>query len=105
MDFLARLVAFVLLFLAGTAMSSAPSNASTTRHLRGPMWKEGDMLLTGPHLKWTSERGEIRVNGQPFHLKGIAWYGMETRDRCGPERIDSHGQTTSLTDSGALPIA
>lgn len=28
-------------------------------------------------LDWTSEGGEILVNGQPFHLKGTSWFGFE----------------------------
>ncbi len=29
-------------------------------------------------LDWTSEGGEILLNGQPFHLKGTSWFGLET---------------------------
>jgi len=29
-------------------------------------------------LDWTSEGGEILLNGQPFHLKGVSYFGFET---------------------------
>ena len=29
-------------------------------------------------LDWTSEGGEILVNGQPLHLKGTSYFGFET---------------------------
>ena len=31
-------------------------------------------------LEWTSEEGELRVGGFPFHLKGISWFGFETQE-------------------------
>jgi endoglucanase len=31
-----------------------------------------------PAAVWTSEGGNILLNGQVFHLKGISWFGMET---------------------------
>lgn len=30
---------------------------------------------------WESVDGEIRLNGRPFHLKGISWFGFETDTR------------------------
>ena len=30
---------------------------------------------------WESVDGEIRLNGQPFHIKGINWFGVETDTR------------------------
>ena len=29
-------------------------------------------------LDWTSEGGEILVNGQPLHVKGTSYFGFET---------------------------
>jgi len=31
-------------------------------------------------IKWTSEQGELRVNGFPFHLQGTNWRVYETFD-------------------------
>lgn len=31
---------------------------------------------------WESVHGEIRLNGHPFHVKGISWFGFETDTRC-----------------------
>lgn len=30
---------------------------------------------------WESVGGEVRLNGQPFHIKGISWFGFETGTR------------------------
>jgi hypothetical protein len=50
------------------------------RDLRGGSHRR-TIALDGSRLHWTSEEGELRVNGHPFHLKGIGWYGLETGDR------------------------
>ena len=58
--------------------------ATTSTRLRGamtttrppavaaPLQRDGLQCWTGP-LKWTSEQGEVRVNGEPFHIKGTNW--------------------------------
>jgi hypothetical protein len=33
---------------------------------------------SGPNLVWTSEQGQIKLNGKPFHLKGTNWFGFES---------------------------
>lgn len=30
---------------------------------------------------WESVDGEIRLNGRPFHIKGVNWFGVETDTR------------------------
>lgn len=30
---------------------------------------------------WESVDGEVRLNGRPFHIKGISWFGAETDTR------------------------
>lgn len=30
---------------------------------------------------WESVDGDIRLNGRPFHVKGISWFGCETDTR------------------------
>lgn len=32
----------------------------------------------GQQLHWTANNKELRVNGKPFHLKGLSWFGIET---------------------------
>ena len=39
---------------------------------------EGGVPVCAPAFAWTSEKGELRVNGMPFHLKGLNWFGFET---------------------------
>lgn len=63
--------------LAGLA-TAAPYNTPrlrTGRHLQGE--------ACVPSLKWTSEGGELLVNGQPFHLKGVRVVLVEWADCTG----------------------
>lgn len=50
--------------------------AGSTR-LRGnlapPTARGAQKCWTGP-LKWESVQGEVRVNNEPFHIKGTNWY-------------------------------
>lgn len=50
--------------------------AGSTR-LRGnlapPTVRDAHKCWTGP-LKWESVQGEVRVNNEPFHIKGTNWY-------------------------------
>lgn len=32
-------------------------------------------------LEWTSERNQVLVNGRPFRIKGLNWFGFETEVR------------------------
>jgi endoglucanase len=68
--------------------SSLSTYTSVSRNLRPTSQKRVRVggFLTDPcfaldvdsPLRWTSEEGELRVNGHPFHLKGINWFGFET---------------------------
>lgn len=53
------------------------TDAITTTTTTIPQLKDGTDLCVAT-LDWTSEGGEILVNGQPFHLKGTSWFGFET---------------------------
>jgi hypothetical protein len=45
-------------------------------HAHGP--HRGGVSCFPLPLDWSSERGQILVNGRPFHLKGANWFGFET---------------------------
>lgn len=38
---------------------------------------DGAINLGAEPLAWTANGKKIKVNGQPFHLKGISWFGFE----------------------------
>jgi hypothetical protein len=48
----------------------------------------------GAPLKWTSERNQVLVNGRPFRIKGLNWFGFET------EVSRRHGAQLLLDRSG-----
>jgi hypothetical protein len=39
--------------------------------------KEGPISLGSGDLTWTANGKKIKVNGRPFHLKGVSWFGFE----------------------------
>jgi hypothetical protein len=40
---------------------------------------DGPIDLGTGNLTWTGTHKEIRVNGQPYLLKGLSWFGLEVR--------------------------
>lgn len=40
--------------------------------------EEASFPLDGTPLEWTSERNQVLVNGRPFRIKGLNWFGFET---------------------------
>jgi len=71
---------------AVTSMSSAYRprrlRAAPSRQLQDPAASSSSPPdaadLCVAELDWTSEGGEILVNGQPLHLKGTSYFGFET---------------------------
>ena len=81
----------------GAAAAAAAAAAATPQ--QGPLvlapptlnrWIAFDDVYDDPtlffpgdaHPVWESVDGEVRLNGHPFHIKGISWFGIETDTRC-----------------------
>lgn len=60
------------------AMRSSSSSVNTHAHFhrRGAAAEEAIKLGSGD-LSWTADGKKIKVNGKPFHLKGVSWFGFE----------------------------
>lgn len=54
---------------AGAATATTVFNATALRHLRGLQQSAGNPCFALP-VDWSSERGQLQMNGRPFHLKG-----------------------------------
>ncbi len=97
---LLRLVTQGALALLPHAPSSTPAAASQPQHLRGvgpaaaakglgmsldthahyhhrDAAADGAIALGAGDLAWTADGKKIKVNGRPFHLKGLSWFGFE----------------------------
>jgi hypothetical protein len=74
---------FTFLELNGSTIATP---AMAPRHLRANVRSLTDdetpcfAFAADNPIKWTSEQGELRVNGFSFHLKGINWQVYETSD-------------------------
>lgn len=69
---MARLFSSVALLLAA-ALTGLASAVPYTPRLRTAQFTGRHLQeQCVPSLEWTSEGGEILVNGQPFHLKGTS---------------------------------
>ncbi|MBF0443680.1 MAG: hypothetical protein HQK54_17365, partial [Oligoflexales bacterium] len=52
-----------------TAYEQVPSERSTFF---------GDAAKISGQAEWTSENGDVLLNGKVFHIKGANWFGLET---------------------------
>lgn len=71
--------------LRGIAPAAAlHSNSVVNMHATAPFSRraaaaaDGESIkLGGGDLSWTADGKKIKVNGKPFHLKGVSWFGFE----------------------------
>lgn len=68
---MARLFFSASVLLAAAFTGLAAAVPYTPRLRTGQFTGRHMQELCVPELQWTSEGGEILVNGQPFHLKGV----------------------------------
>ena len=79
----------------------------------GALRDGGAINLGSTDLVWTGDRQKIRVNGQPFHLKGISWFGfelqqgvllgLEQRNMSTPIPNQAHGPNVPLSPGDPAP--
>lgn len=49
---------------------------------------QGAINLGAEPLTWTATGKKIKVNGKPFHLKGVSWFGLELQQgRYAPKMV------------------
>lgn len=53
------------------------STIDTHTHYHRDAAADGAINLGSEPLAWTANGKKIKVNGQPFHLKGVSWFGFE----------------------------
>lgn len=66
---MARLFSSNAALLAAALLASLATAAPYTPRLRTGRHLQEEACVSS--LQWTSEGGELLVNGQPFHLKGV----------------------------------